>query len=207
MKITKILFCAVAASVAFAAATAKGQNISATLIGITPELPITGTYSGGASHDYPSGVSHFDKFDGFCVEPLQALSYGQTYVYEIQNPATLANSDTIARLIGGYLASGKTAEDAAAVQWAIWETTNELSTGRTLLTGNVQITGTNSVNQSSALLANQYLSNVNTFTPAAFTYLTNPDNQDIVSWNAVPEPTSLGLLALSGCLLLRRRRR
>ena len=64
-----------------------------------------------------------------------------------------------------------------------------------LLDGNVRITIP--VNQSTADLANQYLANVNSFAPVALTYLTNTGRQDVVTWNVVPEPGSLGLVAFS----------
>ena len=44
------------------------------------------------------------------------------------------------------------------------------------------------------------------YSPVALTYLCNPTRQDVVTWNVVPEPTTAGLAALSGLLLLRRRR-
>ena len=205
MKTTKLLVCAVALSAALAAAKAQSQTLSATLIEITPGAQVTGTFdNGNFTHTYPAGISHFAEFDAFCVDPLQDLSYGGTYVYQIQDPATLANSDTIAKLVGGYLASAQTGDDAAAVQWAIWEITTELSGTQSLYTGNVRII--TPASETIATLASQYLANVNSYTPVGLTYLTNPDHQDIVTWNVVPEPASVGLAAISGLLLLRRRR-
>lgn len=167
---------------------------------------MNGTFDNGSFvQDYPSGVLDFTDFGAFCVEPLEDLSFGQTVVYQIQDSGTLDNSSTISRLIGGYLSSPKTGLDAAAVQWAIWEVTAESLSSFSLLDGNVRIT--TPVSQSVATLANQYLANVNSYTPVNLVYLTNDTHQDIVSWNAIPEPTSVGLAALSGVFLLRRRRR
>lgn len=143
-------------------------------------------------------------FGAFCVEPLQDLSYGQTLIYQVQNTSTLANANTIARLVGGYLASSRTNLDAAAVQWAIWETTTESLATDSLFTGDVRIIG--SANASLANLANQYLANVNSYAPATLSYLTNSTSQDVVTWTTVPEPTSAVLGGLSCLLLLRRRR-
>lgn len=205
MKTTKLLMCTVAVAAAFAAVHAKGQNLSATLIEITPGLAVTGTTSGDSNiQTYPAGVLHFTQFDAFCVEPSQDLSYGQTLVYEIQDPSSLANSNTIARLIGGYLASGRTGQDAAAVQWAIWETTSELSVSKSLYDGNVKVI--TPASEATAILGNQYLSQASSYTPVALTYLTNSNHQDVVTWSCVPEPATAGLAALSGILLLRRRR-
>lgn len=205
MKTTKLLIRAVAVAAAFAAVNAKGQNLTATLSGILPGLSVNGTMDNGSFiQNYPSGVLDFTDFDAFCVEPTQDLSFGETLVYQIQSPLSLANSDTIARLVGGYLASSRSDQEAAAVQWAIWETTTESLLAPSLLDGNVRIT--TPVSQDTALLANQYLANINNYTPATLTYLTNGTRQDLVTWNTVPEPASAGLVALSGLILLRRRR-
>jgi hypothetical protein len=210
MKTTKLLIFAVAFSTAIAATKAKGQTLTATLNGISPELTANGTFNNGAfTWDFPAGVMNFSSpgipdFDAFCVEPLEDLSYGQTLVYQFQNISTLTNSDTIARLVGGYLASAQTDIHAAAVQWAIWEITNESSPVDSLSTGDVRIIG--AANASLINLANQYLADVNTYTPATLTYLTNSPYQNVVTWNAVPEPTSALLGGLSCLLLLRRRR-
>jgi uncharacterized protein (TIGR03382 family) len=206
MKTTKLLICAVAVAAAFAAVKAQGQNLTATLSGIDPGLAVNGTFNDGAFvQDYPSGVLDFGDFEAFCVETEQDISFGETVIYQFQDPSSLTNSETIARLVGGFLASSRTALHAAAVQWAIWETTSETLSAASLFDGNVRITVP--VSENTAALANQYLANVNTFTHANLVYLTNGTHQDVVSWNAVPEPASAGLAALSGLLLLRRRRK
>ncbi len=205
MKITKLLIHSVAVATACAAMTAQAQNLTATLTGILPGLSVNGTLDNGSYiQDHSSGVLDFTDFDAFCVEPSQGLSFGETLIYQIQSPLSLANSDMIARLVGAYLASSRTDQEAAAVHWAIWETTTETLLAPSLLDGNVRIT--TPVNQDTALLANQYLANINNYTPATLTYLTNATRQDLVTWNVVPEPASAGLAALSGLLLLRRRR-
>jgi hypothetical protein len=210
MKFNKLLICAVAVSAALAAVNAKGQNLTATLNGISPGLTLEGTWNGSFFYDYPAGVMNFTDegngldFAAFCVQPLQDISYGETLVYEIQNPLSLANVDIISRLIGGYLASSPTDQNAAAVQWAIWEITTETTAAQTLFEGSVRIIDPAGV--ATASLANQYLANVMNYSPVALTYLSNPTRQDVVSWNVIPEPATAGLAALSGLLLLRRRR-
>lgn len=208
MKTTKLLICAISIVAAVAAARASAQNLSASFVGITLGLSVNGTVdNGGLTQDYPSGVHHFTTFDAFCVEPSESLAYGETLVYQVQDISLLPNSDKIARLVGGFLSSSQTAEHAAAVHWAIWRTTSETlapSSTFPLLDGNVRITIP--VSQTTVELASQYLANFNTFTPASLTYLTNTGRQDVVTWNVVPEPGSLGLAALSAVLFLRRRR-
>jgi hypothetical protein len=209
MKTTNLLICAISVASAMAVSNAKGQTISAHLIDISPGLPVRGTIDNGSFvQDYPSGVFRFTDFNAFCVEPQEALSYGESLIYEVQNISLLPNSDKIARLVGGFLASSQTGADAAAVQWAIWEVTNETLSGSSatpLLDGNVRIIVPESL--ATANLANQYLANINTYVPASLTYLHNTGRQDVVTWNLVPEPSVLGLTAFSALLCLRRRRR
>jgi hypothetical protein len=206
MKTTKLMIVGVAIAAAFSAATAKSQNLTATLSGFGPGLPISGTFNNGLlTEQYASGVLNFTEFSAFCVEPNQNVAFGQTLVYQVQNPTNLNNSDTVARLVTSYLASPKTAQDAAAVQWAIWETVTETSSVKSLAGGNVKITS--GVNNDLIVLADHYLNYAECFSATPLTYLTNSSYQNQVSWNVVPEPTSLGLVALSGMLALRRRRR
>ena len=203
MKTPKLLICAVAVVAAVAATKAQCQNLTTTLNGITPGLAVSGTFTNGTFLQIPSGVMDFSEFDAFCVQPLEQAEFGETLVYQIQNPALLDDFRMISHLIGGYLASPRTNADAAAVQWAIWEVNADTTTTRSLLDGAVRIS---SASQDTAVLANQYLMNWNSYTPVALTYLKNEGRQDVVSWEVVPEPATAGLAALSGLLLLRRRR-
>lgn len=205
MKTTKLLIAAMAVAAAFAAVNAQGQNLNAELLRIDPYLAVEGTFNDGINNEnMPVGVLKFSEFDAFCIEPLQPLGFPETLVYQINNPLSPENSDRVARLIGGYLSSPQSPEDAAAVQWAIWETTTEALLQPSLASGNVRITSLD--HQSTSALADFYLANVQSYSPVAVTFLTNADRQDVVTWNVVPEPTSAGLAALSGLLLLRRRR-
>jgi len=200
MKTLKLLLGVAAIASAFAAASARAQSLPATLTGLGPQLLTSGTYDGVNYQDRNAGILKFDFGDAFCVDPLQDLSFPETLVYDIQDPASLTSSSAISKLVGGYLASGQTNLDAAAVQWAIWEVVRE-GTGGTLSTGSVRV-----ADSSVASLANNYLSNVNSYTPVNLTYLTNSNRQDVVTWNMVPEPGSLTLVGLSALALFRRRR-
>jgi hypothetical protein len=216
MKTTKILICAISIAAAVAAANASAQNISATLDGFSPFLPVNGTVDGGSFYqDYPSGVMNFTgpggvKFDAFCVEPSQGLSFPETLVYEVQDSSLIPQSEIVAKLIGGYLNSinsldsSQTAAHAAAVHWAIWEVVSDGIVSPSFSSGNIQITTPQY--QSTVDLATTYLNNVNSYTPVALTYLTNGTRQDVVSWQVVPEPGTVGLLAFSALCFLRRRR-
>ena len=201
MKITKLLLITVALATAISSA-AKSQTLTATLVEVAPGTSVYGTVDGGYYQDWATGVLAFDKCNGFCSEPSEPLAYGDTVIYEIQDPATLANAGIIARLIGGYLSSDMSSSQASAVQWAIWEVVGEKTSGAySLYDGNVMI----STDTSIADLADQYLLNVNTYEPADMIYYTNDTYQNVVSWQ-VPEPASMALAGLSALLLIRRRR-
>ncbi len=205
MKTKKFLICALSAAASLATGRADAQNLSATLIDIVPGLDVEGTLDNGSYvGNYRTGLMVFTEFEAFCVEPTEDLSFPETLTYQVQDISLLANSDQIARLIGGYLGSAQTDQEAAAVQWAIWEITTESLANPSLLDGNVRISTPKDL--ATAELANLYLNNIQTYTPVALTYLTNDGRQDVVSWNVVPEPGSLGLAAFSALLILRRRR-
>lgn len=178
MNYTTLLIGVVAASVAFATVQVEAQNLTATLNGISPGLTLQGTWNnGGFVYDYPAGVMNFTDeasntdFSAFCVEPLQDIGFGETLTYQIQNPLSLATYDTVARLVGGYIASTGSDRDAAAVQWAIWEVTTESLSSPSLFDGTIRII--EPATEGTASLANQYLANVKNYTPATLTYLKN----------------------------------
>ena len=202
MKTRTLLLWAVGVVAALAATKAGAQTLVAEFVEIKPGLSIDGTVNGGSF--YPAGLMKFTDFDAFCVDPAQSLSYGETVVYQVQDPATLANSATVARLIGGFLASDQSAAHATAVQWAIWEIIAETTNPPSLHDGNVIITGPAGLEI--ADLANDYLLNVNSFTPVSLIYLTSDTRQDVVTWQVIPEPATAGLAALSALVLFRRRR-
>jgi hypothetical protein len=202
---TKLLLCAVGFASFLLAEKAQSQTLVTTFVEISPNVPVNGSVNGSVFMDYPSGVSVFADFQSFCVDPTQGLTYGQSVIYDIQDPATLVNATLVAKLIGGYLSSAMTALDAAAVQWAIWEVVAEHSSTKSVSEGNVIISPTGSDNAAVADLANTYLKNIKDFTPVEFTYLKNDEFQDVVVY-VVPEPATAGLAALSALALFRRRR-
>lgn len=205
MKLTKLLL---AAGLALSfAASAQAQTLSATFDNASPQKTLKGTLNGSSSSNYSAGVMNFtdsdsNVFNGFCAEPSQTISNGDFVVYQITDPTTLTSYDSVARLVGGFLASSQTANDSAAVQWAIWEVIAETSNTKNLYSGSVKLSDSSTVGN----LANSYLSNINSFTAAEITYLKAPNHQDIVSWNVVPEPSTAGLALFSGLLLFRRKR-
>lgn len=214
MRTTKLLLCAISVAAALGCLKAGAQTINAQLIDMSPFVPVTGTlndgvfiqeYTAGVMNFTVSGLPGFSEFTAFCVDPAQDIAYGDSLVYQVQDISTLARADDVARLVGGYLASAQTDLDAAAVYWAIWEIVGETKDGFfDTLSGNVRITA--AANSDVTVLANNYLQNMQTYTPANLVYLTNPAKQDVVTWVPIPEPTSALLLGLSSLGLLRRRR-
>ena len=180
--------------------------MSATFNSASPQGSPQGTLNGNTSNQI-AGVLNFtdtdsNVFNAFCVEPSQYISYNQVIIYQIVDPTTLKSYDTVARLVGGYLTSNQDANHAVAVQWAIWEIMDETANTMTLDSGTVNLSNPSTVRT----IANTYLANVNSYAPANIVYLTSATRQDVVSWNAVPEPASAGLALLSGLLLFRRKR-
>ncbi|MGD9419984.1 MAG: PEP-CTERM sorting domain-containing protein [Verrucomicrobiota bacterium JB025] len=200
------------------ATQAMAQNIEVNFINHSIYENVNGTTdNGGYEQSWPSGVMDFtvvssgDSFDAFCVEPSQGISYGETLIYEVQDPSSLSNYDTIARLVGGYLASSQTDLEAAATYWALMEVTAETGATYSLTAGSVQITElATPLNQEVADLADSYLANVGSYTAAEIVYLSNATRQDVVVFGdgvtSVPEPSAIALVALSGLALLGRRR-
>ena len=211
MKHTALLWCVASTAYAFSSFAANGQTLEAKLISISPALSVNGTFNGGSTTaNYTSGVNNFVnlsdsmlEFDAFCVEPTAFISVGQTLTYQVSDLSHLTNADKVARLVGGFLGSSKTAADAAAVQWAIWEVTADAGNPHSLNDGKVQVT---SASLSTQTLGNKYLADINSFTKAKITYLTNSKYQNMVAITPIPEPTTLGLASLSCLALLRRRR-
>ncbi|MFT4177491.1 MAG: PEP-CTERM sorting domain-containing protein [Luteolibacter sp.] len=183
--------------------------------GVDPGFEVSGTINGVIPDDfnYPSGVMNFTdapggavtpNFQAFCVQPHILMDYGTIATYSVAPIGGLNNSNIIASLISAYLSSDQDDLNAAAVQWAIWEITNEESGSYSLNSGNVLIAATDA---DVAALANQYLATYGEYSPVALTYLTSATGQDIVTWQVIPEPGSVLLIGLSGMAFMARRRR
>ncbi|WP_411826192.1 PEP-CTERM sorting domain-containing protein [Luteolibacter sp. AS25] len=199
-----------AVALACTALTGQAQTIQAKLTEISPALSVKGSFDSGNNYSYyTAGVNQFEStsssgfdFEAFCVEPDAGITVGDTLSYTVTDLSQLTNSDKIAKVIGGFLASSQNASQAAAAQWAIWELVAETSSSYSLSSNKVKIKS----GESTQALANSYLSNLDSFTAVNLTYLTNSKKQDMITWDAVPEPSSLSLLALSAGLLFRRKR-
>lgn len=208
---SKLLLCAVGFASFLFTEKAQSQSLTVNFVEIGSHIPVNGSVNGSHFFDYPSGVSVFQEFQAFCVEPLQDISYGEAVTYDVQDVSNLNNSLLVAKLIGAYLASDQTAQDAAAVQWAIWEVVADLSGTSSLSNGNVVIGTDSPINPHGttiAALGNQYLERMlrEEFDPVTLTYLHSDTRQDVITWGVIPEPATAGLAALSALLFFRRRR-
>lgn len=192
--------CGIAALTALAAASPiSGQTLTDTFISIEPGVSAKGTFDGTNFRFVNSGIVQFTGFEAFCIEPLQGISVGEEVTYDIAyDYSTPEISGAIAKLTGGYYASGQSDLEAAAAQWAIWELLLDGPAG-SLFTGKAQL-----MDLEVAVLANEFLAQLPNLPVTDVMFLTHPTRQDIVT--TIPEPASLGLLAAS-CLLLPRRRR
>lgn len=185
--------------------SAAAQSVNATFFNVNPALSVVGTFdAGGTFRTLNSGIMNFDIGEAFCADPDQTIISGETVHYTIQPNSALPNSSTIAKIFGGYLASGQTTLDAAGAQWAIWEVLKDGVGSPSFSAGSVRIqnAGTSAV----ATRAMTYLNNLGTLPSATLVYATSPTRQDMV-FTAVPEVSGLTLGALGGTLLLFRRRR
>lgn len=207
MKTTKLLL-GVAAIAAVLTASVNAQNISVSVTGLSPGInKISTAYDGSFFQLQDAGVLQTSVGNAFCVQPGVPLNYPETLVYTVTNVSNLASNDIIAKLVGGYLASPQDALNAAAVQLAIWEVLLDGSTSGSLTTGNMQIAGTSDLNLIN--LANGYLAGANGYTAVPITFLVNnddPHRQNIITWSAVPEPSSMLLLGLTSLVFFRRKR-
>lgn len=179
----------------------QAQSVTSTFRAVSPGLTHKGTLDGSTTRTYNAGVMSFDDFDGFCVDPHQFIYQNQTVDYTTELTfSTTAVSDAIARLVGGYYASGQSAQEAASTQWAIWEIVVDGVGSTDLTSGNSQV-----FNTATANLAQSYLQNINSMPKADVVYLKNIKYQDMVT--IVPEPSSSLLLSLGICGFLLRRKR
>lgn len=214
MKTTKLLLCVAAVAAACSLGRAHAQNIEVQLTGLNPSINgVSTSYDGTNFQSQDIGVLVFDIGPAFCVEPGASLNYPDTLIYSVTDPSTLEANDIIAKLIGGFVASDGSALNAAAVQLAIWEVLGDNSTTGSLMSGNIQIRNEGSAQPVDDLiaLAHDYLANVDSYQAVNLTYLVHTGvgddhRQNVVTWEVVPEPSSVLLLGLSSLALFRRKR-
>jgi hypothetical protein len=214
MKTTKLLLCVAAVAATCSLARVHAQNIEVQLIGVNPGINgVSTSYDGTNFQSQDIGILVFDIGPAFCVDPTATMNFPDTLIYSVTDPSTLEANDIIAKLIGGYVASNGSALNAAAVQLAIWEVLGDNSTTGSLTSGNIQIRNEGSAQPVNDLiaLAHDYLANVDSYQAVNLTYLVHTGvgddhRQNVVTWEVVPEPSSVLLLGLSTLALFRRKR-
>ncbi len=179
------------------------QTLEATYLGINPGIVSLGTLSGDPVTEIEAGLRQFDKFTAFCTDPFGPITYGETTVYEIQNPINLKGLGTIQRILDGfYNHSAQTALDAAGAQWAIWEAIQDDAGSPSFDVGLAQLDSSASDVATRAL---DYYAALPSYRKLPVQHLVHPDRQDMII--VVPEPAAASLLAATlGLLCLRRRR-
>ncbi len=180
----------------------SAQSVTASLNSISPALTVNGMFDGINSRSVKSGLMQFDEFDAFCIDPYQGVVFNQPVTY--QSSLTFSTPDVakaISKLVGGYYSvSGQTAQDAAAIQWAIWEVVVDGTSNPSLSSGNARV-----FDAATAELGQKYLTNIDRLPVANVRFLTNSQYQDVVT--IVPEPSSTALLGLGVVGFLLRRKR
>lgn len=210
-----------------AAAGADGAFITANLMGISPALTVeVAAFGGGFVNVYDGRYNWFrtggdaaapiGTFTSYCIEITQHVSLGGTYNFEpvptesaplpagVLAPMGIVKADQLAELFGslGFNAFTDpiTAQQAAAIQIAVWEIVYEVP-------GNpLDVSGGNIHFQNGGAIADaQALLNTIDGVGPRFTSLyaiSSPDVQD----QLVPTPGALALVGLAGLTGLRRRR-
>jgi hypothetical protein len=190
---------------------AHGQQVTATFSTVNPYLAIQGTHDGGATTlTYASGVMVFSGFSAFCDDVSQSIEYNDTVHYQVVSASSVSHSDLYARIISLYLASDRSALEASAAQWAIWETLTDGEINPSFSTGLTRITDSSASNVIAKAMT--YLSRAPSQSAANVTFLSSPTKQDMIAFNlnfnaiVIPEP-HVSIAAVLGLLPMLRRRR
>ena len=198
---TKIAFALLCSSMAVSAQTRQQDTL---LEELSLGLTTTGTFTGnrnGSSHY--AGVLMFNYADAFCIQPLEGININDKVVYTIMPLTSLANNTPISNIVGRFLKSNQSADEAAGAQWAIWEIVGDGNINPSLTDGNIRL---NRPTQTTfGIKAQQYLDNRSIFYSVELEYATNTNKQDVLFM--IPETTSALLGALGAMTLFLRRRR
>jgi hypothetical protein len=214
-QLTLLLFGTLAAG-AFAAPTldlmgvAKGMN---TKISLNNGNNFDGVFAGEIKLKLTTN-SGSKNFNGFCTDADIHVA-GSAWGVTISNTNSLhPNGNRIGNLVNTYLpaiTAGGTNEQARALQLVIWELSEETGPTFSLTSGHFQAKEMDGsqLNASTLNWANTYLNNLNSGVSLFYASDFNHDNRQL-SQNMVapvPEPASIGILAIGVLGLLKRRRK
>lgn len=168
-----------------------------TTVRIQSASPATGLYVYAGGFNTTDGTN---SFVSWCVDILQSTYFGQANSsYTLVDAASVsqigsARADALARLATQYLGQVNNATTSAAFQLAAWEIVYEnIGTGYNMGSGNFSAWG---ASDGSIALAQNWLGNL----PGSSTYSVgvwqSATRQDLAVFTPVPEPATLGLLAV-----------
>lgn len=170
------------------------------------------------SYTVPGGGT---TFLGFCIEPRQFVTLGQTYtdtIAQLEDGTTNiggmggVKANLLRELFGRYLPDFKstlTRQQAGALQIAVWEIVREDSGALNVYSGDIYFTAGSEDPAGTVALAQTYVLSLDGAGPKLNNLyaLNNAGAQDIVVQLNTPEPSSMGIfgLALIGLGAIRRR--
>lgn len=196
----------VAAGVLALSGASSGKTVNIT--DYTFADPVAVAITGGPEQgpvQYVSAGQFTGKLDGasfqtYCVELDQAFYFGQTYTYDVRDPATYFSAQKAEALSRFFTATAGYVTDAdtsGAVQAAIWEIIYETGGSFDMTGGSFEVTP--DPNDPGAIAAfsavNGVLANLGSFAATFETdVLFNETSQNFIIVRGVPEPGTWALL-------------
>ena len=168
-----------------------------TTVRIVSATPLTREYVYAGGFNTTNGVNNFVSW---CVDILQDTYLGQSVSdYTLVSAASVpqigaTRADALARLATMYLGQVQSGTSAGAFQLAVWEIVYEnTGTAYNIASGNFSAWG---ANDASIALAQTWLGNLGTTSSYTVNVWASPTHQDLAVFTSVPEPGTLGLLAI-----------
>ena len=168
-----------------------------TTVRIQSVAPATNLYVYAGGFNTTDGTN---VFVSWCVDILQSTYLGQANnSYTLVDAASVsqigaARADALARLATRHLSEVTNATTSAAFQLAAWEIVYEnIGTGYNMGSGNFSAWG---ASDGSIALAQNWLSDMSGSSTYNVGVWQSPTRQDLAVFTPVPEPATLGLLAV-----------